>query len=340
MITFQQRKNKDYNRTFLSEYIEKIKNLFSLIIIKQNENSILKNKLFAFKAFSPEIFFLKLDYFSKNNVTTLDILYYLEQHQYKFNDEIIRRFIKQFDRHGNFNLIYEDFLNIILPWDKGYNLNDQYTYEGNGDLEISNNEDLDELFCQILINELKLIGSIGDEIISIRRLKGFDSYKIFEIICNKEKYLTGEMLFIFLEGKFNTLEIKRLVYFLDRNNDGLISFDDFHDLLIPIKGDFEDVSNNKFIFYNDYAEQIDFPIYNNIYTNSVESNENNNSENINSEIYGYDRKTYFINYNDKTRNIINNSNMKNKIDLINIQNDKKSLTNKYIDDRDTIHVQN
>ena len=32
-------------------------------------------------------------------MTALDIMHYLEQHKYKFNDEIIRRFIKQYDKH-------------------------------------------------------------------------------------------------------------------------------------------------------------------------------------------------------------------------------------------------
>ena len=96
----------------------------------------------------------------------------------------------------------------------------------------TNFDELDEIFCMIMINELKLIGLIGDEIMKLRKINNFDSYQIFEEISKGNKFINGEILFFFLEGKFNTMEIKRLVYFLDRNNDGLISFDDFHDLLI------------------------------------------------------------------------------------------------------------
>ena len=54
----------------------------------------------------PDLLFLKLDYFSKKNICAKDILHYLEEHNYKFNNEIIRRFIKQYDKHGNLDLIY------------------------------------------------------------------------------------------------------------------------------------------------------------------------------------------------------------------------------------------
>ena len=92
-----------------------IKELFILIISELNESSQLKNKLFSIQNFFPDILFLKLDYFSKKNINTKDILHYLEQHNYKFNEEMIRRFIKQYDKKGNSTLIYEDFLRIISP---------------------------------------------------------------------------------------------------------------------------------------------------------------------------------------------------------------------------------
>ena len=81
MQTSSIEKYKEYISPSPSECLDKIKNLFALIIFKQNENSLLKNQLFSYENFSPEIFFQKLDYFSKNNITTLDLLHYLEQHQ-------------------------------------------------------------------------------------------------------------------------------------------------------------------------------------------------------------------------------------------------------------------
>ena len=341
MLTSFQQQNINNTPPNHSECLERIKNLFSLIISKQNENSILKNQLFSFEGFFPEFFFLKLDYFSKKNITTLDILHYLELHQFKFNDEIIRRFIKQYDRHGNFNLIYEDFWNIIIPWDNDYDLNVIKNFDEHRDLGLSNLDELDQIFCQILINELKLIGLIGDEIMDIRKMNEFDSYTVFEEISNKGKFFNGEMLFDFLEGKFNTMEINRLVYYLDRNNDGLISFDDFHDLLMPIKSDFENIETNKDFTFNNYDNQLSsIPLINNIYLDEKDYNNNYNFENLNKGKFQYERKTYYINYNTKTRNRNYNSRTIKDKGYNNNQNSKEFILNKYLNNSKPIHEQN
>ena len=342
MLTSFQQQNINNTPPNNSEFLERIKNLFSLIISKQNENSILKNQLFSFEGFFPEFFFLKLDYFSKKNITTLDILHYLELHQFKFNDEIIRRFIKQYDRHGNFNLIYEDFWNIIIPWDSDYDLNIIKNFDEHRDLGLSNLDELDKIFCQILINELKLIGLIGDEIMDIRKMNEFDSYTVFEEISNKGKFFNGEMLFDFLEGKFNTMEINRLVYYLDRNNDGLISFEDFHDLLMPIKSDFENIETNKeFTFNNNFENQLSsIPLINNIYLEEKDYNNNTNFENLNKGNFQYERKTYYINYNTKTRNRNYNSRTIKDKGYSNNQNSKEFILNKYLNNSKPIHEQN
>ena len=342
MLTSFQQQNINNTPPNHSECLERIKNLFSLIISKQNENSILKNQLFSFEGFFPEFFFLKLDYFSKKNITTLDILHYLELHQFKFNDEIIRRFIKQYDRHGNFNLIYEDFWNIIIPWDNDYDLNVIKNFDEHRDLGLSNLDELDQIFCQILINELKLIGLIGDEIMDIRKMNEFDSYTVFEEISNKGKFFNGEMLFDFLEGKFNTMEINRLVYYLDRNNDGLISFDDFHDLLMPIKSDFGNIETNEdFTFNNNYENQLSsIPLINNIYLDEKDYNDNYNFENLNKGNFQYERKTYYINYNTKTRNRNYNSRTIKDKGYYNNQNSKEFILNKYLNNSKPIHEQN
>ena len=338
MQTSSKEKYKEYISPFPSECLDKIKNLLSLIIIKQNENSVLKNQLFAYEGFSPEIFFQNLDYFNKNNITTLDLLHYLEQHQFKFNDEIIRRFIKQYDKHGNFNLVFDDFLNIIIPWDKNYEMNNNDFFKENLDYAIPNFEELDEIFCMILINELKLIGLIGDEIIELRKLNNFDSYKIFEEISNGDKFINGDILFFFLEGKFNNFEINRLVYFLDRNNDGLISFDDFHDLLIPIKSDFENCEKNKdYQFINTYESNAYQPFDNNtnIYLNQKDFNPNYEKEK-----YLYPTASYYTNYDINTKNINYNTNNLNKRGFNKNLNIKNLILNKYINSSEPIHEQN
>ena len=337
----QKEKTDFLNSSQNNESLSKIKNLLTNIIQKQNENTIIKKQLFSYKGFYPEILFLKLDYFSKKNITTLDFLHYLDQHQYKFNDEIIRRFIKQYDKHGNFNLIYEDFTNMILPFDNNFEKNNS---EKAGEVQ-DEERDTDEIFCEILINELKLIGLIGDLIIDIRKLDEYNTYKIFEIISNKEQYLNGEKIFNFLEGKYNTEEINRLVYYLDSNNDGLITYDDFQDLLLPIKGDFEDDEyNSEYIFSECYEENMNYPLLSGIYNNyrnnyTTNSNlETNSMYNINNN-----RNTYFINYKINSRNKIPNI-KKNQLNFMNhksqIKTEKDLISLKYLNYSMPIHEQN
>ena len=337
----QKEKTDFLNSSQNNESLSKIKNLLTNIIQKQNENTIIKKQLFSYKGFYPEILFLKLDYFSKKNITTLDFLHYLDQHQYKFNDEIIRRFIKQYDKHGNFNLIYEDFTNMILPFDNNFEKNNS---EKAGEVQ-DEERDTDEIFCEILINELKLIGLIGDLIIDIRKLDEYNTYKIFEIISNKEQYLNGEKIFNFLEGKYNTEEINRLVYYIDSNNDGLITYDDFQDLLLPIKGDFEDDEyNSEYIFSECYEENMNYPLLSGIYNNyrnnyTTNSNlETNSMYNINNN-----RNTYFINYKINSRNKIPNI-KKNQLNFMNhksqIKTEKDLISLKYLNYSMPIHEQN
>ena len=328
------------NSSSLNETLSKLQNLLSNIIKKQNENSLLKKQLLSCKGFYPEIFFLKLDYFSKKNITTLDFLHYLEQHKYKFNDEIIRRFIKQYDKHGNFNLIFDDFINMILPFENNFEKNKNSKKEGRGSDPM---DDMDAIFCEILINELKLIGLIGDLIIDIRKMNDFDTYRIFEIISNKEQYLNGEMIFNFLQGKFNTMEINRLVYYLDSNNDGLITYDDFHDLLLPIKGDFENGEyNNKFIFNEYYEDDINYSLNNESYNNYKNEYISKTSYLDNDFNLSNDRKTYFINYKINSRNKIPNIKRNNiKPDNKNLfKSEKDFISYKYLNCSAPIHEQN
>ena len=250
--------NEEIINILNQDNIKLIKDLFILIISELNESLEIKNKLFSIKNFFPDILFLKLDYFSKKHINTKDILHYLEQHNYKFNDEIIRRFIKQYDKNGNCNLVYEDFVKMISPVDNNINTNKDKNLEGNAD----------DIFCNILIKELKLIGFIGEMIIQIKKKNEFDSYKIFMEISKNSQYLDKKEMTNFLEGKFTEIEINQLIYYLDSNNDGLITYDDFHDLLIPIKSDYEfgeninSNSNNMEAFDKNMNSPNDNMIYN------------------------------------------------------------------------------
>ena len=125
---------------FNSDKINEIKDLFLLITIHLNENIELKFNLLSKKDFSPTQLFDSLDNFSKKNLTVQDILHYLEHHNYKINTELIQRLIKQYDKNGNYNLIYDDFLQMISPFGlQVFSVNSLLGDKG---------ENADEIFCQ------------------------------------------------------------------------------------------------------------------------------------------------------------------------------------------------
>ena len=323
------RSPKEVNQSF---YLEKIKELFTIIITKLKENSYLKNRLISNFKFIPNLLFHNLDFFSKKNIIAQDFIYYLTEHNIKFNDEIIRRLIIQYDKYGKNNLIYDDFVKMISPYNKKINDNDAKD-------NIGNTGEADEIFCTILINELKLIGLIGDINLEIRIDNNFNDHIVFMEISENEQNLNKEILKNFLDGKFSDLDIELLIYYLDKNNDGLISYEDFRDLLRPIKSDLE---------LNIFEEnnENDFKINNIIYHNNKYYIIGNNSINNNSSPISPIPKSpnlssnYSNNENEKINNIINEKNNINNEDnyghdLINssdqnVDKEKEYLYEKYL----------
>lgn len=277
---------------FNSDKINEIKDLFLLITIHLNENIELKFNLLSKKDFSPTQLFDSLDNFSKKNLTVQDILHYLEHHNYKINTELIQRLIKQYDKNGNYNLIYDDFLQMISPFGlQVFSVNSLLGDKG---------ENADEIFCQILINEIKLLGKIGEIISEIRKNNDFNCYKTFVRITNNEKFINKDMINNLMDGKLTEKEINQLIYYIDSDKDGLISYDDFHDLLLPIQNDLEikieQIQNNETQCNNNLIQE-------NI---NVDDNiiDNNNINQL------YIQKTYYLeNKNEEKSN--NNNGIEN-----------------------------
>ena len=298
--------NENEKKSYLND-ISLVKELFIMIISELKESLELKYQLLSFKNFFPDILFLKLDYFSKKNICAQDILHYLEGHNYKLNNEVIRRFIKHYDKHGNMNLIYEDFLNFISPPYKNINYCTK-NRKGN----------IDNLFCDILIKECKLIGFIGEMILKIRKNNKYDCNKIFIEISRNSKNLNNKILYEFLDEKFNENEINELIYFIDSNNNGLISYEDFHDLLIPIKRDFESERNNDEIYLtNNYLKY-----------NDLDNLNSKQMENIEEDICLYKVE----NNSELMANKENNNCMNNQIVEIKKADKQKLSYNKNIDE--------
>ena len=308
---------KEVNQSFI---LKKIKDLFITIISKLKENSYYKNKLLSNFKFISNILFHKLDFFSKKSIITKDLIYYLTQHNIKFSEEIIRRLITQYDKHGNLNLIYDDFTKMISPYNNRINNNN--TNDNSGNTEVP-----DEIFCNILINELKLIENIQGINLLLRKNNNFNSYKIFKEINGNEQNLNKEILNNFLDKKFSDLDIEQLVYYLDRNNDGLISYEDFRDLLRPIGGDIE---------FNEYDEikeknKKEVKINNIAYQNNKHyidgNNDNNNDINNNSLPISSIPKTNDLSENNSNNNSSDNVNLEDNNEKDNVNNGENYKNN-------------
>ena len=102
IFKFKKMKNKSPKEVNQFFYLKKIKELFTIIVTKLKENSYLKNKLVSNFKFIPNLLFHNLDFFSKKKIISQDFIFYLTEHNIKFNDEIIRRLITQYDKCGRF----------------------------------------------------------------------------------------------------------------------------------------------------------------------------------------------------------------------------------------------
>jgi len=303
--------NQTPNEINQSYNIKKIKDLFITIISGLKENTYCKDKLISNFKFIPNMLFHKLDFFTKKNIITQDLIYYLTQHNIKFREEIIRRLISQYDKNGNLNLIYEDFEKMISPYNK--QINNTNSNNSNGKTEVA-----DEIFCEILINELKLIENIDDMNIKMRKNKNFNSYKIFKEISGNEQNLNKEILYNFLDKKFSYLDIEQLIYYLDKNNDGLIPYEDFRDFLRPIGSEIEFNEFDEIKEKNKKELKINNIIYqNNKYYINGYNGKNNAINNNNSFPISPIPKTNYLsgdnsNYNSSDDMNIEDNNEKNK----------------------------
>ena len=216
--------NNKYSSKYTSSkdnYISKIKNMFAKIIEKNNLNNEIKSLLVNIPNFDSKIIFQEIDSNQKGYINSLDLVTYLKKYSNNYNEQIIRRFIQQYDKHSHFKLTYDDFNSIIIPNNKVENVGK------NSDNDIDKNE----LFNKILNNEFQLIIMINQMIIDIKKCDNFITYEAFISISNNEKNIDKNSMKEFLDDKYDNNDINFLIYYLDMNNDGLISYDEFENFL-------------------------------------------------------------------------------------------------------------
>ena len=288
--------NKEGNPQFI--FLEKIKAMLITILEKEQINNFYKISLSNLPFLNLQKYFIEIDTNKKSFITINDLKNYFNLHSLSYSDQILRKFIHLFDKHNKFYLIYDDFSKIFLPYDSRCNYNNYFL------------TDEKDLIMIILKGYLELIEQINEMVIDIRKTNNFTTYEAFMGISKGNKYLDEEFLIHFLEHNYNENEVNNLIYLIDKNNDKLISYDEFQDFLIPLLE-----YNNNLISNDDYNDN----------ENEIEVE---NNDIVNYKKSGKNKKNLNKDFNNE-KDIDNNFENQNKNEENNIDNNKEDLEKEY-----------
>ena len=248
-IKFILKSKNNKNNTILSKII-----IDFFLKIKDLDNSIekIRTKLFSFQDFSSKKIFKFLDKNSNNFLTLSDFKKFLKDNSISFSEKNLRKFIHNFDKNNDFCINYDEFLGIISP--KKTDINPNNNSDG-GDL----NNEIQKIFCQLINEELKFIDKYFELTENINKFKKFSIYEAFKEIVDEQKYIDIENLknFFIKKGiKLDEKEIKQLMFRIDKDNDGLVSYEEFKEILSPLNNT-EIINNTNRDYNKDFFYQYD-----------------------------------------------------------------------------------
>ena len=219
--------NKDNNIQNIP-YIQKIKNLMEFIITQNNNNKKYKISLFKIRGFEPSSLFYEIDNISSGFINQRDLVEYLSKNNILIEKHIINLFIREYNKQENDNnLSIHDFIQFI-------NFDIDKTSLDIGVLDFDKNK-IKKLFLNLIESELNIIKEKNLLISEIIKIGEFSTFETFYKISNDKNYIDLDSLKIFLDNKFNKNEVKELIYRIDMNNDGRITYDEFQDLFFPFQ---------------------------------------------------------------------------------------------------------
>ena len=247
-------------------YMSKIKNMFTTILKQLNENNKLKSSLVNLQDFDQKILFEELDNLKKGYLNSVDIADFLKKFTLDFSEQLIRRLIQHYDKKTPYKLYFEDFNALITP----KTIKEEENSDNN---KVKGNRD--EIFLKVLKNEFKLIVKYHEMIVDIKKCDNFITYEAFISISEEEKNIDNEKLKKFLGNNYSDEDIKNLLYYLDMDNDGLLTYDEFEDFFASMPVSQEDINymNNEEIKYAMITkEKVEKEI--NIKNNEIKSEKN------------------------------------------------------------------
>ena len=281
------------------EWIPLLVKYFNTIRTLDNEIEIIRNDLNSNVSFHPRSIFNYIDTNSQNFLTLSNFRNYLNEKFISFEEQSLRRFIHNFDKDADFSINYEEFLQMILP-KKNIALKNQVLSRRfqNNDIIINEN-----IFLTFVTKELELVKILSEIADQLKYAKNFTTYESFLAVSNDEKYLTKENLkFFLMKNGVNVSDIESqiLLFRIDQDNDGKISYEEFQDIFFPYKDKYDNVDmpmlNDRVNHYNINNMK------NNFHSFAADNNSFNNNDNVN-----YDNNI-INNENNEQNNYINKSN--------------------------------
>ena len=239
-----------------NSWVELLVSYFANIIYSEEKIELKRLKLYSQNDFNPEYLFSFIDLNNKNNINLNDFRHYLNNNNISFNEDVVRKLIRNFDKDNDFCLDFNEFLNMITPKkNKNYqkkNINfgklrpniNRYSDCNNFNI----NDKVNKCFASIVIEEMDLIGRSNEIAESIIKSRDFTTYEAFVEIVGQEQYINEANLRQFLIKNnimINKDDIHQLLFRLDNDNDGVISYHEFQKNFTLLKIDNFNFNNNQ-----------------------------------------------------------------------------------------------
>ena len=223
-------------------------NIESLLIALCSPNDFYPNQLFQY-----------LDFNNKDFISLNDFSNYLKEMKIPFEEKYLRKFIHNFDKDNDFCLNFKEFLGLIIP-KKNIDIKNKVLKNKNSPyMPDKMNKTTKNIFGKLLCEELELAKNCIKTAQFCRGSKGFTSYESFIEIAGNERYITENYLFNFLQKNnihIDNNDIHQLMFRIDADDDGKISFNEFEEIFFPMKETelvynnyFKEKENNNYNFY-------------------------------------------------------------------------------------------
>ena len=188
--------------------------------------------------FNPTQLFKYLDLKNKNFLLLNDFVKILNEMQIPFDEKNLRSFIHNFDKDNDFSLNFQEFLGLILPKKNLELKNRVLSLVNNSFISCTISINTKNIFGKLLCEELELVKNCLKTAKICRNSFGFTSYEAFIEISGNDKYITEKHLYNFLIRNniaISSNDIHQLMFRIDADNDGNISFNEFEVIFFPMK---------------------------------------------------------------------------------------------------------